>query len=340
MNKQVLDLIGAAPRTRVCPTSPQSRDARHGSPDAARPRSTCPLRGIPPTALERTVEGGRPRGRTVGLPPSASGRQMAHLRHPTPATPARRQLSHNQRRGRASYARPASSNSLTASRLFSATAACARCVFRGTSEHVCVNGRGSPSHQRRHYLKRPLAVAMNVLGHVLSDGQSLSPSLQWLQGICPVGAGRSTRPHTPLPSRPCPIFPGWTLRKRLVRAASFEKALVAGGLEPSEPLRFLGEIGRSRIGRKFRKRGGPAREARDPVVFWGVLPPPILLAESHSCEWAELPVELSTVSHSGQAEAQCGHAIPRNPTPGPSLPAPNARIVPRNPSFLGKGSLR
>ena len=36
----------------------------------------------------------------------------------------------------------------------------------------------------------------------------------------------------------------------------------------------------------------------------GGLPPPFLPAGSHSCEWAELPRELSTVSHSGQADAQ------------------------------------
>lgn len=45
------------------------------------------------------------------------------------------------------------------------------------------------------------------------------------------------------------------------------------------------------------------RGRRENRSCWGVSRLP-LPAGSHSCEWAELPRELSTVSHSGQADAQ------------------------------------
>jgi hypothetical protein len=62
-----------------------------------------------------------------------------------------------------------------ASRLFSGAAACAPRLSCSTSEHPCVNGRGSASHQRFDCPDRRVAVAMDVLGHEGRD--DTSPSL-------------------------------------------------------------------------------------------------------------------------------------------------------------------
>jgi hypothetical protein len=225
----------------------------------------APLRGIPPTALERKVEGGRPRGRTVGLPPSASGGQKAHFHHPTPATPAHSNSVTIQRRGRASYARPASSNSWTASWLFSATATCAARISPSTSARAWDNSSGSPSHHS----------ASDAIASSARSGSPWTYSARYSANDATTRACRrasngstASAQWTPVGVcvdilrplfRACPILPGWALRKRLVRAAAVEKALVAGDLEPSGSRDFSGDRA-YRIGRKFRKRRGARRQ--------------------------------------------------------------------------------
>jgi hypothetical protein len=51
------------------------------------------------------------------------------------------------------------------------------------------------------------------------------------------------------------------------------------------------------------------RGRREIRSCWGVSRLPFLPAGSTPCEWAELPRELSTVSHSGQADAQRGQGV-------------------------------
>jgi hypothetical protein len=82
---------------------------------------------------------------------------------------------------------------------FSAAAACAPRLSRGTPEHACVNGRGSLSHQRFDCADRPVAVARDVLGHEGRDDTSSSLGLKWFHGVCPVDTRRGTRRHTPPP---------------------------------------------------------------------------------------------------------------------------------------------
>jgi hypothetical protein len=104
------------------------------------------------------------------------------------------------------------------------------------------------------------------------------------------------RRHTPPPcSRVRPILPGWSSRKRLVRAARVAKVLLAGDLAPSRILRL------SR--RKFRKQGPSMREAGDPVVLLWCLPPPVAPGREAPGGRAVLPREPSTVSSNGQADA-------------------------------------
>ena len=148
-------------------------------------------------------------------------------------------------------------------RALSATAACS------TAEHPCVNGRGSPSHQRFDCPDRTVAVAMAVLRHEGRDDMSASAGLQWFHGVCPVEACWLMRGHNfALASRTLRAFPKSAIRKRLVTDSGSENALVAGDLEPNEPCDFSG--------RKFRKASTGARsgKARDPVVLRS-LPPPI-----------------------------------------------------------------
>jgi hypothetical protein len=79
------------------------------------------------------------------------------------------------------------------------------CLLRSSGsapEDACAHSARSPSHQRCHYLERPMGVvALDVIAQVLGEGldrPNSSPSLKWLHGLSPMETGRG-RGHAPPP---------------------------------------------------------------------------------------------------------------------------------------------
>ena len=89
----------------------------------------------------------------------------------------------------------------------------------------------------------------------------------------------------------------------------------ASVMRPADPLTLMERRGirlprtdglsGCREARRRRRGAGGERSGR----VWGVSRLPFLPAGSTPCEWAELPRGLSTVSHSGQADAQRGQGV-------------------------------
>jgi hypothetical protein len=251
--------------TALCPTSPQSRDARHGSRGATRPRSTCPPSRD--SANGPREESGRREAAWQDRGPPAFRVGRAEGPFPPPD---------------ASHARPQQLSHYPAARpgLLCATGELQqldgvlvvfsdghmRCAQSpSTSARARDNSSGSPSHHS----------ASDAIASSARSGSPWTYSARYSANDATTRACRrasngstASAQWTPVGVcvdilrplfRACPILPGWALRKRLVRAAAVEKALVAGDLEPSGSRDFSGDRA-YRIGRKFRKRRGARRQ--------------------------------------------------------------------------------
>jgi hypothetical protein len=185
---------------------------------------------------------------------------------------------------------------------------------RATAHRESIRPTWSPasSDQRQH--DHPAGVH----GRPGTQWHRLGGSLKIVDGTEPRLAATRKRwsgPPAEVPSDPRPrrrrgtcgscsaLGPPRRARPRLVRVRLADNLRGAPG-GPADPNGTLGSPPPATDGSTDHRQAdaGSARKAREPLAL-AVSRLPFLPSESHSCEWAELPRELSTVSHSGQVDA-------------------------------------
>ena len=124
------------------------------------------------------------------------------------------------------------------------------------------------------------------------------------------GEAGDTRPDLSPPAS-CLLGPPRRARPRLVsvRPADNLRGAPGGPADANGTSESPPPADRWLIGLPRGSTPAAGRGRREIRSCWGVSRLPFLPAGSTPCEWAELPRELSTVSHSGQADAQRGQGV-------------------------------